>query len=175
MCVVDLGAAPGGWSQYAARRLEGRGCVLAVDLLPMDPLPHVTTLQVDFSTPEGLEMLSSALAGCPVDLVMSDMAPNLSGMRSVDQPRAMALAELALDLVERTGAPGGDLLVKLFQGAGVDEFFQACRARFGRVYRVKPRASRAQSREFYLLARGLQRPADLPCDSSGCEGTRRNL
>lgn len=155
MGVVDLGAAPGGWSQYAAARVGSRGGVVAGDLLPMDPIPGVAFVQADFATDEGLDAVRSALGGRRVDLVLSDMAPNLSGMRSVDQPRAMMLAELALELAGEVAAPGAGLVVKVFEGAGVDAFVGACRARFRRLRRFKPRASRPESREWYLVAEGL--------------------
>ncbi len=154
MTVVDLGAAPGGWSQYAARRLAGRGRVLALDRLPMEALPGVEFIQGDFTEAGPLEALRAALGGDPVHLVMSDMAPNLSGMKAVDQPRAMYLAELALDLAEEVLAPGGDFLVKVFQGEGLDAYRRRLRERFGRLLTRKPGASRARSAEVYLLARG---------------------
>jgi 23S rRNA (uridine2552-2'-O)-methyltransferase len=156
MTVVDLGAAPGGWSQYCARRLEGNGRVVALDILPMDALADVTVLQADFTEDEGLAALERALNGAPVDLVLSDMAPNISGQAAVDQPRAMYLAELALEFAERSLRPGGDLLVKAFQGEGFDEFLRALRQRFSRVQTRKPKASRDRSREAYLLARQLR-------------------
>ncbi len=156
MRVVDLGAAPGGWSQYVAQRLAGRGEVLAIDRLPMEPIPGVRFVQADFATEEGLHALLQALGGRPVDLVLSDMAPNMSGIRSVDQPRAMGLAELALDLVPEVAAPGAGFVVKLFEGEGVGGFTGRCRERFGRVRRFKPRASRPESREWYLVAEGFR-------------------
>jgi 23S rRNA (uridine2552-2'-O)-methyltransferase len=152
MTVVDLGAAPGGWSQVAAKVVGERGLVVA--LLPMDPLPGVTVLQGDFHERMVLDQLLACLDGRPVNLVMSDMAPNMSGMSVVDQPRAVALAELAVDLATRVLASGGDLLVKIFQGSGFDELHRALRADFARVVVRKPNASRARSREVYILARG---------------------
>lgn len=151
--IVDLGAAPGGWSEYCAARLGGRGQVIALDLLPMAPLPGVTVLQADFTEAEALERLDAELGGAPLDLVLSDMAPNLSGQRAVDQPRAMRLAELALDFAAGRLNPGGDLLVKTFQGQGFDALLAAMRRRFRRVQSRKPGASRDRSREVYLLAR----------------------
>lgn len=151
--IVDLGAAPGGWSEYCAARLAGRGQVIALDVLPMAPLPGVTVLQADFTDEDALAQLDAALGGEPVDLVLSDMAPNLSGQKAVDQPRVMLLAELALDFVDGRLNPGGDLLVKTFQGQGFDELLQAMRQRFRRVQSRKPGASRDRSREVYLLAR----------------------
>ena len=157
MRVVDLGAAPGGWSQYAARRLGDAGEVLALDRLAMEPLPGVVFLQTDFATQEGLAALLEVLGGRPVDLVLSDMAPNITGVRSVDQPRAMGLAELALELVARVAAPGAAFVVKVFEGEGIGPFVADCRARFARVRRFKPGASRARSREWYLVAEGFRR------------------
>jgi 23S rRNA (uridine2552-2'-O)-methyltransferase len=154
MVIVDLGAAPGGWSQYAARRLDGRGEVFALDLLPMTPMTGVTVLVGDFREPEVLQQLSRALGERRVDLVLSDMAPNMSGMDSVDQPRSMYLAELALEFAEQWLKPGGTFLVKLFQGAGFEEFVRQARARFTSVKLKKPEASRSRSPEIYLLASG---------------------
>ncbi len=152
MCVVDLGAAPGGWSQYVARQVGPEGAVVAVDLLPMEPIPGVQCVHADFSDEAGLHALLKALSGRSVDLVLSDMAPNISGIRAVDQPRAMALAELALDLVPEVAAPGAGFVVKLFEGEGVDALVDRCRSRFARVRRYKPKASRPESREWYLVA-----------------------
>ena len=154
MVVVDLGAAPGGWSQYAARALSGRGAVYALDVLPMDALAGVEFLLGDFREPGPLAALTAALAGRPVDLVMSDMAPNISGVDAVDQPRAMHLAELALEFALTVLRPGGGLLVKVFQGAGFTELVRSARREFVTVRIRKPPASRARSAEMYLLARG---------------------
>lgn len=154
MTVVDLGAAPGGWSQYAGRILGERGRVIAMDVLPMDPLPGVEFLQGDFREQEVLDRLEQVLAGARVDLVLSDMAPNLSGVDVVDQPRAMYLAELALDFAATHLKPGGTLLTKVFQGAGFDALLRDARARFAEVRLKKPKASRLRSPEVYLLARG---------------------
>lgn len=153
MRIVDLGAAPGGWSQYAARRLDGRGAVFAVDLLPMDALPGVTFIQGDFRDREVLERLLAALGGAPVDLVMSDMAPNMSGVDVVDQARSMDLAELALGTAIEILHADGTFLAKLFQGAGFEELIKRTRARFGSVRLRKPKASRQRSAETYLVAR----------------------
>ncbi len=153
MVVVDLGAAPGGWSQIAADIVGDKGQVVALDILPMDPLPGVTVLEGDFHEEAVLNHLLEAIGGRPVDLVMSDMAPNISGMKSVDQPRAMYLAELTLDLARTVLKPGGDMLVKVFQGESFDEFVRACRASFRKVIIRKPAASRPRSREVYVLAR----------------------
>lgn len=154
MVVVDLGAAPGGWSQYAAEKVGSQGHVVALDILPMDSLADTTVLQADFTEDEALRQLQDTLGGRPVDLVLSDMAPNISGMRAVDQPRAMYLVELALDFAREVLKPGGDFLVKTFQGEGFDPFLKEMRGEFQRVVSRKPGASRGRSREIYLLARG---------------------
>ena len=156
MTVVDLGAAPGGWAQVAADRVGDHGLVVALDLLPMDAVAGVEFLQGDFREEAVLERLLNTLDGREIDLVLSDMAPNISGVRSVDQPRAMYLAELALEFAERVLRPGGALLVKVFQGEGFDEYLKALRERFGKVATRKPGASRDRSREVYLLARNYR-------------------
>ena len=156
MAVVDLGAAPGGWSQIAADRVGEQGTVVALDRLEMDPIPGVVVLQADFEEEEGLEALLAAIPEGGADLVMSDMAPNLSGVRGADQARMAALAELALDLVDRVLAPGGGLVVKLFQGEGFDAFVADARARFAKVAIRKPEASRPRSREVYAVAEGYR-------------------
>jgi 23S rRNA (uridine2552-2'-O)-methyltransferase len=159
MVIVDLGAAPGGWSQFAVRALHGRGEVFALDVLPMPHVPGVTFIQGDFTQDAVLESLMSALGERKVDLVMSDMAPNMSGIDAVDQPRSMYLAELALDFAGRVLGPGGDLLVKVFQGAGFESLVREARRRFDKVRMRKPDASRARSSEVYLLARGAKQVA----------------
>ena len=156
MVCVDLGAAPGGWSQYAGARLNGNGRIIALDVLPMDALPFVEFLQGDFTDDEIFIKLQQRLAGQPVDLVMSDMAPNMSGNRAVDQPRAMYLAELAFDFARRVLAQGGSFVCKLFQGEGFDAFVADVRTSFERVKVNKPKASRAGSREVYLVARNYR-------------------
>jgi 23S rRNA (uridine2552-2'-O)-methyltransferase len=156
MRIVDLGAAPGGWSQYAAQKLQGRGQVVALDILPMDALLDVTVLQADFRETEALDQLREVLSDEPVDLVLSDMAPNMSGQDSTDQARAMYLAELALDFVDEVLRPGGTFLTKVFQGVGFDDYLRAMRERFDRVASRKPDASRARSREIYLLGQGFR-------------------
>lgn len=153
MCIVDLGAAPGSWSQLAAELMGGRGRIVALDILPMAPLPGVQVLQADFTEDAALAALHEALGGQPVDLVMSDMAPNISGESAVDQPRAMYLAELALEFAGQVLRPGGDFLVKVFQGEGFDAYVRDVRQQFGKVVIRKPKASRPRSREVYLLAR----------------------
>ncbi|MEJ2297938.1 MAG: 23S rRNA (uridine(2552)-2'-O)-methyltransferase RlmE [Woeseiaceae bacterium] len=155
MVCVDLGAAPGGWSQYVTHRLGGRGRILAVDLLPRDSLPDVEFLQGDFREDEVFSQLLESLGEVRADLVMSDMAPNISGTKAVDQPRSMYLAELALDLARRVLNPGGSFVCKLFQGEGFDEFVRETRNSFARVRVIKPEASRPGSREVYLVARNL--------------------
>jgi 23S rRNA (uridine2552-2'-O)-methyltransferase len=152
MSCVDLGAAPGAWSQYATRRIGRSGKVWAVDLLPMDPIDGVEFLQGDFTEPHIRARLRASLPE-GVDLVMSDMAPNLSGTREIDLPRHMALAEEALAFAEESLKSGGDFLLKLFQGAGAEEFVARVRPRFRKVRLMKPKASRAESSEIYLLAR----------------------
>jgi 23S rRNA (uridine2552-2'-O)-methyltransferase len=150
---VDLGAAPGGWSQYAARIIGGASRIVATDILPMDAIAGVDFVQGDFREEGVLAQVQAHLGGAKVDLVLSDMAPNLAGIDAVDQPRSMYLAELALDFADRVLAPGGDTLIKLFQGAGFDEIIREARRRYGRVVTKKPKASRSRSPEIYLLAR----------------------
>jgi 23S rRNA (uridine2552-2'-O)-methyltransferase len=152
---VDLGAAPGSWSQLAARVVGPTGRVVAVDVLPMDDIPGVDFLLGDFTTVETVERLRALLGDRRVDLVMSDMAPNISGNRAIDQPRSMALIEEALGFARETLKPGGDFLTKAFQGEGVDAFVRELRQSFETVKTIKPKASRPESREIYLLARSL--------------------
>ena len=156
MLVVDLGAAPGSWSQYITETLRERVRIVALDLLEMDALPSVEFIQGDFREQAVLEQLEAALGDARADLVISDMAPNISGTRSVDQPRSMYLAELALDLCERALRRGGDFVCKMFQGEGSDAFIAAARQRFERVRVMKPEASRPGSREVYLVARNYR-------------------
>lgn len=160
MRVVDLGSAPGGWSQVAADIVGDNGSVIACDLLAMDSLAGVQFIQGDFTDDAVLEQILQAIGDDGADLVISDMAPNISGMKDIDQPRVMYLAELALDLARSVLAPGSYLLVKVFQGAGFDEFQREMRASFKSVKVRKPKASRARSREVYLL--GAQFIPDLP-------------
>jgi 23S rRNA (uridine2552-2'-O)-methyltransferase len=150
---VDLGAAPGGWSQYAARIVGGASRIVATDILPMDAIPGVEFVQGDFREEAVLEQVLAAVGSEKVDLVLSDMAPNMAGIDAVDQPRSMYLAELALEFADRVLTPGGDVLIKLFQGAGFDEIVREARRRYGRVATKKPKASRTRSSEIYLLAR----------------------
>lgn len=156
MTIVDLGAAPGGWSQYATALLNGRGHIIASDILPMDSLPDVEFILGDFLDDEVFEALKAAIGDKPVDLVMSDIAPNISGMEAVDQPRSMYLAELAVDLANQVLGPGGDLLFKVFQGEGFDDLVKILRGQFTKVIIRKPKASRPRSREVYALARGYK-------------------
>ncbi len=155
MVCVDLGAAPGGWSQYVTEKLRGKARIIAVDLLPMDTLPDVEFVQGDFREDDILKQLLAALGPEGADLVMSDMAPNISGNKAVDQPRSMYLAELALDLSRRVLKKGGSFVCKVFQGEGFDDFVRDARNSFGRVRVIKPGASRAGSREVYLVARNF--------------------
>jgi 23S rRNA (uridine2552-2'-O)-methyltransferase len=149
---LDLGAAPGAWSQYARTRVGKRGRVIASDILPMPLLAGVEFVQGDFRDEEVLGKLRALLPGRAVDVLLSDMAPNLSGVDAIDQPRAMDLAELALQMAQDVLKDGGDALIKVFQGAGFEEFVRAARARFGKVKLIKPEASRSRSPEMYLLA-----------------------
>jgi len=151
--IVDLGAAPGGWSQYAARRLGGHGHVFALDLLPMDAVPGVSFLQGDFREQPILDELLKQLGGRRVDLVMSDMAPNITGVDVVDQARAADLEALALDFSRQVLGPQGALVMKVFQGAGFRELLAEARRAFGVVRMRKPKASRQRSSETYLVAR----------------------
>lgn len=152
MTVIDLGSAPGGWSQYVARKLNGQCRIIALDILPMEPMEHVEFIQGDFLEEEVFNQLLAVLGDSRPELVISDMAPNMSGMHAVDIPRAMYMAELALDLAVQVLNPGGGLLVKLFQGEGFDEYIKLMKQHFGKLVMRKPRASRGRSREFYALA-----------------------
>jgi 23S rRNA (uridine2552-2'-O)-methyltransferase len=152
-CVVDLGAAPGGWSEYAAPQLGPSGTLIALDILPMDSLAGVTFIQGDFTEDVVMQQLVAVLGDKRANLVLSDMAPNMSGIKDVDQSRSVYLAELALEVAARILAPGGHFLVKLFHGAGFDAYVKAIRQQFEKVQVIKPDASRAKSSEVYLLAR----------------------
>lgn len=154
--IVDLGAAPGGWSQYVARRRLSDTTVIALDVLEMEPLPGVDVIEGDFTEDETLQALEAALGQRRVDLVLSDMAPNMTGMRAVDMPRAMYLVELALDFAVNWLKPGGDLLCKVFQGEGSQEWLQMVRQHFAKVRTIKPKASRPRSPEVYVLAQGFK-------------------
>ena len=157
MVVVDLGSAPGGWSQVAAKLVGHKGCVVAVDILPMDPVAGVSFIQGDFTEEEILNQLLNEIGNRPVDLVISDMAPNLTGMKAVDQPAMIYLAELAVDLVQQVMTADGIFIAKLFQGEGFDEFVRNTRTVFNVVSLKKPDASRSKSREVYLVAKGLKK------------------
>lgn len=154
--VVDLGAAPGSWSQVAVAKLGARGRVVAVDILPMEKLPGVHFIQGDFREQEVLDALLLALGRSKADLVISDLAPNISGIAVSDQARAMHLAELGLEFSRQCLKPGGALVVKVFQGAGFTEFLGAMRKAFATVGSRKPEASRGRSSEMYLLGKGLK-------------------
>jgi 23S rRNA (uridine2552-2'-O)-methyltransferase len=156
MTVVDLGAAPGGWSQYAKGRVGTAGRVLALDILPMEAIPGVEFFEGDFTEQPALDTLLERLPGHPVDLVISDMAPNMTGVPAVDQARSMEVAELALDFAHQTLKPGGTVLIKIFQGEGFNEFYAQMRREFAKIVTRKPQASRSESREIYLLGRGFK-------------------
>lgn len=158
MTVVDLGAAPGSWLQVLRERVGSGGRIVAIDLLPMTPVAGVELIQGDFASDEGIAAIEQKLAGVPVDLVLSDMSPNLSGIESADQARSVHLAELALDFACTHLQPGGDLVVKVFQGSGLAEFKREVERHFTKVYLRKPKASRDRSREHYVVAKG-RRPA----------------
>jgi 23S rRNA (uridine2552-2'-O)-methyltransferase len=158
MTVVDLGAAPGGWCQVAARKVGSKGRVIGIDLLQVEPIAGVTLIQGDFSTDEGLEQVESALEKRKADLVLSDMAPNLSGIAAVDQAKHYVLAELALDFAAKWLKPEGYFVVKVFQGAGFDDYLRQVKVLFRKVHVRKPEASRDESRENFLVASGLANP-----------------
>jgi 23S rRNA (uridine2552-2'-O)-methyltransferase len=153
---VDLGAAPGSWSQVLAQKLGPKATIVAIDLLPLDPIRGVTALQGDFREDAALAALNVVLGGDKVDLVVSDMAPNLSGIDSADQARSIHLAELALEFAVDNLQPGGDFAVKLFQGSGFAEFEKVVRSRFGKAYVRKPDASRNRSREVFIVGKGFR-------------------
>lgn len=156
MTLVDLGSAPGGWCQVAAAMLGGRGRLIALDLLPMEPVPGVVFIQADFREPEGLAQLEAALQGGSADLVMSDMAPNLSGIAATDQARSLLLGELAVEFAKAWLKPQGSLLVKAFHGSAFNELRRLMGQTFTQVAARKPAASRDSSAETYLLGRGLR-------------------
>lgn len=156
MRVLDLGAAPGGWSQVAARLVGSRGTMVASDILAMDAIADVTFVQGDFREPEVYKQIIAILGDQKVDLVMSDMAPNMSGNKAVDLPRAMYLAELALDMAVNVLQPRGTFLVKVFHGEGFDDYRRALQGTFKRVVSRKPKASRPRSNEVYQLGSHLK-------------------
>ncbi|KJZ65508.1 23S rRNA (uridine2552-2'-O)-methyltransferase [Pseudomonas sp. BT76 TE3572] len=156
MSVVDLGAAPGGWSQVTSRLIGGQGRLIASDILEMDSIPDVTFIQGDFTQDEVLAQILEAVGNSQVDLVISDMAPNMSGTPAVDMPKAMFLCELALDLAARILKPGGNFVIKVFQGEGFDAYVKDARQKFDKVQMIKPDSSRGSSREQYMLAWGYR-------------------
>ncbi|MBV6826279.1 23S rRNA (uridine(2552)-2'-O)-methyltransferase RlmE [Pseudomonas sp. PD9R] len=156
MSVVDLGAAPGGWSQVTSRLIGGQGRLIASDILEMDSIPDVTFIQGDFTRDEVLAQILEAVGNSQVDLVISDMAPNMSGTPEVDMPKAMFLCELALDLAARILKPGGNFVIKVFQGEGFDAYVKDARQKFDKVQMIKPDSSRGSSREQYMLAWGYR-------------------
>lgn len=156
MNIIDLGAAPGGWSQFARPLLGSSDQLVALDILPMEPLAGVDFIQGDFREPEVAEQLQTTLNGSPVHLVMSDMAPNITGNASIDQPRAMYLSELALATAQTLLSTNGSFLVKVFQGEGFDAYCREVRGYFNSVAIRKPKASRSRSNEVYVLAKGFK-------------------
>ena len=156
MTVIDLGAAPGGWSEYGVKKLGKKGTMVALDILPMEAIDGVTIIQGDFREDTVLEELMAVMDNNSADLVISDIAPNITGMGSVDMPRAYYLCDLALDLARQILKPGGGFLVKLFQGEGFEAYNKELKASFSRVVMRKPKASRARSREVYALATGFR-------------------
>ena len=156
MRVLDLGSAPGGWSQVAAALVGAKGRVLATDILPMEPLKNVDFIQGDFREETVLERILAHLDGAQVDLIISDIAPNISGISSADQAASIYLLELALDMARRVLKPGGNFVAKMFQGAGSDEYLKELRGAFDKVTIRKPEASRPRSREVYVVARGFR-------------------
>ncbi|NOQ77726.1 MAG: 23S rRNA (uridine(2552)-2'-O)-methyltransferase RlmE [Methylococcaceae bacterium] len=157
MNVIDLGAAPGGWSDYARKIVGKKNKVIALDLLAIDPIDGVDFIQGDFRENDVLDELMRVLDGAPVDLVMSDMAPNISGNKAMDQPRSIYLAELALDTAQTVLTKGGTFLIKMFQGAGFDEYKKEVTKCFTSVMIRKPKSSRARSKEVYILAKGFKK------------------
>ncbi|MBN9230630.1 MAG: 23S rRNA (uridine(2552)-2'-O)-methyltransferase RlmE [Legionella sp.] len=154
MTVVDLGAAPGGWTQYVTERLQGKGKIFALDILPMDSLPDVQVILGDFREDDVLQQLLNLIPERSVDLLLSDMAPNMSGTAAIDIPRSMYLVTLAFDFAEKMLKPGGSMLIKMFHGAGFDDLVKQAKSSFAKVVIRKPAASRARSKETYLLAKG---------------------
>lgn len=154
--IVDLGAAPGGWTQVAMQRTGHKGRVIASDILPMDGLAGVDFVQGDFTDDDVFEKILQTINGEPVNLVISDMAPNMSGMKAVDQPKSMYLAELAYDLATKVLAPGGAFVTKIFMGEGFDQYFRDARQHFTKVITRKPDSSRSRSPEVYMVAKGFK-------------------
>jgi 23S rRNA (uridine2552-2'-O)-methyltransferase len=156
MTIIDLGAAPGGWTEYCVSKMRGKGTLVALDILPMDPIEGVAIIEGDFREDAVFEQLMTVMDDEKADLVISDMAPNMSGMDSVDMPRAYHLCELALELAREVLKPGGGLLVKLFQGEGFEAYNRELKSSFSKVVMRKPKASRPRSREVYALALGFK-------------------
>ncbi len=156
MNIIDLGAAPGGWSQFAREIIGKKNKIIALDILPMEPIEGVDFIQGDFREQAVLDELYAVLDGAEVNLVMSDMAPNMSGNKAVDQPRSIYLGELALETAKAVLAKGGTFLVKLFHGEGFEQFYQEVQKSFSRVVIRKPKASRPRSNEVYILAKGFK-------------------
>jgi 23S rRNA (uridine2552-2'-O)-methyltransferase len=156
MRVMDLGSTPGGWSQVASRLIGGKGRILATDILPMDSLPNVDFIQGDFTDEAIVQQLLDWLDGGKFDLIMSDIAPNLSGISIADQAKSIYFLELALDTVRKTLKPGATFAAKMFQGSGSDQYLKELRAHFSKVSIRKPAASRKESREVYLVAKGFK-------------------
>lgn len=161
MRVLDLGSAPGGWSQVAGKLVGTKGRVLATDILPMDPLKNVDFVQGDFTTDVVVEKIFEWLGSNKFDLVVSDIAPNITGIDSADQASSMYFLELALETIQRALKPRGDFVAKMFQGAGSDDYLKALRASFEKVSIRKPDASRPRSREVYIVAKGFKQPSDV--------------
>jgi 23S rRNA (uridine2552-2'-O)-methyltransferase len=170
MTVVDLGAAPGSWSQVLRERLGPSAIILAIDLLPMESIAGVSIVQADFSTDDGLAATKTALDGRRADLVVSDLAPNLSGINAADQARSVQLAELALEFAAEVLQPGGDFVVKSFQGSGLAQYQRQVESLFAKVYVRKPKASRDRSREVYLVAKGRKTAQLSGADDKGGQG-----
>lgn len=154
--ILDLGAAPGGWSQVVGRKLNGNGVVIASDILPMDPIADVEFIQGDFTEQAVFDEIMALVGGRPVDLVISDMAPNMSGVASIDQPGSMYLVELALDMARQVLKPNGSFVAKVFQGDGFDDYVKDVRTSFSKVMIRKPKASRPRSREVYVVGKGFR-------------------
>ncbi|MDO6681349.1 MULTISPECIES: 23S rRNA (uridine(2552)-2'-O)-methyltransferase RlmE [unclassified Oceanobacter] len=156
MTVIDLGSAPGGWSQVVVQRVGERGVVIASDILSMDAIAGVDFIQGDFTEESVFNVLMERIGSNPVSLVISDMAPNMSGVSSIDQPGAMYLVELALDMARQVLSRGGNFVAKVFQGEGYDDYLKDLRSSFDKVLIRKPKASRPRSREVYIVAKGFR-------------------
>lgn len=157
MLVLDLGSAPGGWSQVVAEQLKSNGVIIASDILPMDPIADVQFVQGDFTEDAVFDEIMALVDGRALDLVISDMAPNISGVAAIDQPRSMYLVELALDMAQQTLKPNGQFVAKVFQGEGFDEYVKQVKESFSKVLIRKPKASRPRSREVYIVAKGFRK------------------